>query len=108
MLGGALPAVPGLIPSDVVFRRNHVARPPEWQSERWTVKNLFEYNWASAQAGYAIVFTPRGENGRAPWSTVEDVTFRYNIIRHIGAGFNLLGRDDAGPSGTMKRIPSLA
>jgi hypothetical protein len=119
MLGGALPRTNGLVPTDVVFRRNHVSRPAAWKDQRWAVKNLFELknargvlvegnlfenNWVAAQAGYAIVFTPRGEGGRAPWSTVEDVTFRHNIIRNVSAGFNLLGHDNGGKSGTMKRV----
>jgi hypothetical protein len=119
MLGGALPGASGLVPSDVVFRRNHVARPVAWRTQKWTVKNLFElknarrvlvegnlfeHNWAGSQPGYAIVLTPRGERGAAPWSTVEDVTFRYNIVRHTGGAFNLLGKDDAGASGTMRRV----
>ena len=119
MLGGATPAANGIIPSDVTFRRNHVSRPPSWRSQNWTVKNLFELknarrvliegnlfenHWVDAQPGYAIVLTPRGERGAAPWATVEDVTFRYNIVRNVAAGFNMLARDDAGPSGTLKRV----
>jgi hypothetical protein len=119
MLGGATPRINGLVPSDVVFRRNHVARPVAWRDERWSVKNLFELknarrvlvegnlfenNWVDAQAGYAIVLTPRGENGAAPWATVEDVTFRFNVLRNVAAGFNLLGQDNAGASGTMRRV----
>ena len=119
MLGGALPGVNGLVPSDLVFRRNHVARPVAWRSEKWSVKNLFELknarrvlvegnlfenHWVDAQPGYAIVFTPRGEHGTAPWATIEDVTFRYNVIRNVSAGFNLLARDDNGESGTMRRV----
>jgi hypothetical protein len=119
MLGGAVPGANGLVPSDVVFRRNHVTRPRSWKSESWTVKNLFELknarrvliegnlfenHWVDAQPGYAIVLTPRGERGAAPWAMVEDVTFRYNVVRHVAAVFNLLGRDDAGPSGTIRRL----
>ena len=119
MLGGALPATPGVIPSDVVFRRNHVTRPAAWRPQPWVVKNLFELknarrvlvegnlfetHWVDAQPGYAIVLTPRGERGAAPWATVEDVTFRYNVIRHVAAVFNLLALDDAGASETAKRI----
>jgi hypothetical protein len=119
LLGGAVPAINGLVPSDVVFRRNHVARPLAWRSQSWDVKNLFELknarrvlvegnlfenNWVDAQPGYAIVLTPSGEDGAAPWSTVEDVTFRYNIIRNVAAGFNMLARDEDGPSGTLRRV----
>jgi hypothetical protein len=119
MLGGAMPGATGLVPSDLVFRRNHVARPASWRSEKWVVKNLFELknarrvlvegnlfenNWVGGQPGYAIVFTPRGEGGDAPWATIEDVTFRYNIVRNSSAAFNLLARDSNGESGTMRRV----
>jgi hypothetical protein len=119
LLGGAVPGIHGLIPSDVVFVRNYVSRPEEWMSQKWQVKNLFELknarrvliamnlferNWVAAQAGYAIVFTPRGERGQAAWATVEDVTFRRNIVRDVAAGVNVLGHDDAGPSGLARRI----
>ena len=109
----------GLVPSDVVFRRNHLSRPVAWRSQNWVIKNLFELknarrvlvegnlfenHWVDDQPGYAIVLTPRGERGAAPWATVEDLTFRYNIIRNVAAAFNLLARDDNGPSGTMRRV----
>jgi hypothetical protein len=119
MFGGAVPGEHGLVPSDIVFRQNHVRKPPEWKSERWSVKNLFELknarrvlvegnlfenNWVNAQPGYAIVLSPRGEGGKARWATVEDVTFRYNIVRNTAAAFNLLGRDDSGESERMQRV----
>jgi hypothetical protein len=119
MLGGAIPATSGLVPSDLVFRRNHVTRPAAWRDQPWVVKNLFELknarrvlvegnlfenHWVDGQPGYAIVLTPRGERGAAPWATVEDVTFRYNIVRNVSAVFNVLARDDAGESGTARRI----
>ena len=114
---------PGLstdvVPSDVVFRRNHVSRPASWRSGSWSVKNLFELknarrvlvegnlfetHWQGAQAGYAIVFTPRGEGGAAPWAVVEDVTFRYNVVRNVAAVFNFLARDNNGASGPLRRV----
>jgi hypothetical protein len=119
IFGGAIPGEHGLIPSDIVFRQNHVRKPPEWKSQQWSVKNLFELknarrvlvegnlfenNWVDSQAGHAILLTPRGESGRASWATVEDVTFRYNIVRNTAAVFNLLGRDNMGESGTLRRV----
>jgi hypothetical protein len=119
MLGGGTPGIRDLIPSDVIFTRNYVGRPPAWTTENWAVKNLlelknarrvvismnvFEHHWVMAQPGYAIVFTPRGEHGAAPWATVEDVTFRLNVVREVAAGINILGHDDAGPSGLTRRI----
>ena len=119
LLGGALPGIRDLVPSDVVFRRNHVTRPAAWRQEQWSVKNLlelknarrvlveaniFETHWSGAQSGYAIVLTPRGEGGQAAWAVVEDVTFQFNILRNAAAGFNILGHDDGGPSGLARRI----
>jgi hypothetical protein len=119
MLGGGTPSIRDLVPSDVVFTRNHVTRPESWVEEKWSVKNLFELknarrvmvsmnlferNWVAAQPGYAIVLTPRGEHGTAAWATVEAVTFTRNIVRDVAAAFNILGHDDAGPSGLTRRI----
>jgi hypothetical protein len=110
MFGGADPAVPNLVPSDIVFRGNYVTKPLEWRENGspWTVKNLFElknaqrvliegnvfeHNWLAAQPGFAIVFTPLNEGGRAPWSVVADVTFQFNIVRRVASGINILGYD---------------
>ena len=41
MFGGSDPQTPGLTPSDIVLRRNHIVTPPEWQG-RWTKKNILE------------------------------------------------------------------
>jgi len=119
MMGGSDALIPNLVPSDITFRRNHLAKPLDWRRSKWTVKNLFElknarrvlvennvleYNWQAAQPGYAIVLTPRNSNGNSPWSTVEDITFRSNVVRHVSAVFNILGTDDARPSGPARRI----
>ena len=119
MLGGATPGINGVVPSDVTFRRNHVTRPASWRTGAWSVKNLFELknarrvlvegnlfetHWQGAQPGYAIVFTPRGEGGAAPWAVVEDVTFRYNVVRNVAAVFNFLARDNNGASGPLRRV----
>ena len=42
MLGGTDPAISNLVPSDVIFRGNQLAKPREWRGLKWTVKNLFE------------------------------------------------------------------
>lgn len=118
MFGGALASISGLVPSDIVIRRNHFYKPlswwvqhPSYAGKKWIVKNLFELknaarvlieenifenNWMQAQAGFAIVFTVRTQYGKMPWAVVEDVTFQRNIVRHAGGGVNLLGRDYAG------------
>lgn len=119
LLGGADPSIPGLVTEDVVFRRNHLSKPVEWREQRWTVKNLFElknarrvlvegnlmeYSWRDAQVGYALLLTPRNQDGGAPWATVEDVTIRNNIIRHAGGGMQIIGNDTNRPSGPTRRV----
>jgi hypothetical protein len=115
LLGGGDPAIQGLVPSDVVVRYNHIARPMAWRGAAWQVKNLFELknarrvriewnlmenNWLAAQPGYAVLFTPRNQGGRCPWCVVEDVEFAYNVVRNTSAGVNILGHDS--PSGTSR------
>lgn len=124
MFGGARANSPNLIPSDIEMRFNHFYKPPSWFQYHpsfvppagggvWTVKNLlefknaqrvlihgnvFENNWGQAQTGFAILMTPRSENGTMPWATVSDITYRYNVLMHSGAGINMSGRDGYGPS----------
>jgi len=126
MFGGADPKIRDLVPSDIEIVRNHLAKPLRWrkgdpsfEGVEWAVKNLFElknarrvavngnlleYNWPQAQNGYAILFTVRNQDGSAPWSTIEDVTFSNNLVRHVAAGVNMLGRDDNNQSQQAKRI----
>jgi hypothetical protein len=126
MFGGGDPAIADLVPADIEIVGNHLSKPVRWrqgdpsfEGTAWAVKNLFElknarrvlvagnlleYNWPHAQNGFSILFTPRNQDGGAPWSTVEDVTFTNNIVRHVAAGINMLGHDDAHPSEQMRRI----
>lgn len=55
--------------------------------------NLFEHNWENGQVGYAIVFTVRNSSGTCTWCTIENVDFRYNVIRYVAGGMNILGYD---------------
>jgi hypothetical protein len=66
--------------------------------------NVFENHWAGAQPGYAIVFTPRNQDGKAPWSRVDNVRFSNNIVRHVASVFNMLGTDNLKPSGPGRDI----
>jgi hypothetical protein len=116
--GGSLPGVPDLIPSDIEFRRNLVSRPLAWKG-RWQIKNLFELkagqrvlvegnifenNWADAQAGFAVQLTVTNEEGLQPRNTIRDVTFQHNLFRHCGGGFNLLGINNLYPGQQMTNI----
>jgi hypothetical protein len=125
MFGGADPTITNLVPSDIEVRGNHFAKPLDWKQDAgdpgtaWTVKNLFELknarrvlidgnvfenNWVQAQAGFAILFTVRNQDGGAPWSVVEDVTFSNNVVRHSASGVSILGRDDNRPSQQSQRM----
>jgi hypothetical protein len=126
MFGGADPSIENLVPSDIVIRGNHFKKPLTWRTgepgfegRAWTVKNLFELknarrvlvegnlfenNWIDAQSGVAILFTVRNQDGNAPWSVVEDVTFARNVVRHAASGVSILGHDDIFPSRQTRRI----
>jgi biofilm PGA synthesis N-glycosyltransferase PgaC len=126
MFGGADPSTRDLVPSDIEIVRNHMAKPLRWklghptfEGTPWAVKNLLELknarrvliegnvlerNWTHAQNGFAILFTPRNQDGGSPWSVVEDVTFVNNVVRHVGGGINVLGKDDIHPSQPTRRI----
>jgi hypothetical protein len=127
MLGGADPRIRDLVPADVEIRGNHFAKPLAWnrhdrtayRGERWSVKNLLElksarrvviegnlleHAWVDAQSGFAVQLTVRNQDGGAPWSVIEDVAFRGNVVRGVAAGINVLGRDDQHPSRTLSRL----
>jgi cellulose synthase/poly-beta-1,6-N-acetylglucosamine synthase-like glycosyltransferase len=126
MFGGADPAIPDLVPADIEISENHFAKPLRWrpgliefEGARWSVKNLlelknarrvhiegnlFEHNWPDSQNGFAILFTVRNQDGKAPWSVVEDVVFANNVVRRVGSGINILGHDDNHTSQQTSRI----
>jgi hypothetical protein len=120
MFGGATPSIPGLVPSNIVVRANLIDKPLQWKaSHRYTVKNLLElknarrvrivdnvfaHNWLDGQTGIAIVLTPRGENGAAPWAVVRDVRFERNVVDDAPGGVAILGHDDSGPSRLTRNV----
>jgi hypothetical protein len=119
MFGGAHISVPGVIPSDILVEDNLLTKNPAWKGMTWTVKNVFElknarrvvvrrnilqYTWGGAQAGFAIVLTPRNSSGQTPWVVVSDVEFSGNVIAHSGSAFNLLGYDDTASTGQLARV----
>ena len=86
---------------------------------KWSVKNIFELKnaqdvlvennvfenlWVADQPGYPIVFTPRNQSGHAPWSVVQRVMFRNNVVRHTAGGVNILGTDNLAPSQLTNHI----
>lgn len=115
LFGGADPSIPNLIPSDIEIRRNYFYRPPEWAG-KVTMKGSFELKNArrvivdgnviesSNPRRTAFVITVRNQDGKAPWSTIQDVEITNNISRHADAGMNFLGKDDQFPSVEAKNI----
>jgi hypothetical protein len=114
LIGGADPSIQNLVPSDIEFRRNFLSKPKEWLG-RATIKGTFELKNArrvvvegnlfeSEILTTAIVLTVRNQGGRAPWSTIEDVVIKNNIVRHASSGINFLGSDNERHSQEAKRI----
>lgn len=114
LFGGGDPSIQGLVPSDIEIRRNHFYRPAEW-SGRATIKGNFELKNArrvvidanlidSPIRMTAFVLTVRNQNGKAPWSTIEDVEITNNVVKHATTGVNILGADNQAPSQQAKRL----
>ena len=125
MFGGSDSRIAGVVPSDIEIRGNHIRKPLSWRIEDpsyagvpWSVKNLLElknarrvliegnlleHSWGMAQNGYAVVFTVRSGGG-APWSTVEDVLFANNVVRHAAGGMSIHGYDNHNPAQLSQRI----
>ena len=114
MFGGADPAVPNLVPSNIEIRRNFLYKPREWFGQA-TIKAMIELKNArkvvidgnvieSGGLVGAFVLTVRNQSGTAPWSTLEDITITNNIVRHSNTGFSILGQDNYKPSQQAKRI----
>lgn len=114
MFGGSDPASADLNPSDIEVRGNHLKKPVEWKNKN-TVKclfelknalrvvfaeNLLEDNWV----GSAFRITVRNDGGLAPFSTIEDVTIKDNIVKGAGEGINILGTDYIHPSETLRNL----
>ena len=51
-----------------------------------------ENNWVDGQAGMAVLFTVRNQDGGAPWSVVEDVTFLLDTGEHPARIATRIGR----------------
>ncbi|MBC7896702.1 MAG: right-handed parallel beta-helix repeat-containing protein [Cytophagaceae bacterium] len=112
MFGGGDPKIPGLVPSDITIRRNHVTKPLTWKGQKWNVKNLIETKssarvlveenviegvWIEGQTGYAFVLKSTTQGGTCAPCSSSDWTIRRNLVRNVGAGFSFAGRADQRP-----------
>lgn len=125
MIGGADPLIANLVPSDIEFRHNHFFKPLKWKDPAYTspstgyavgVKNLFELKnaqrvlvdgnvfenvwYPNNQSSFAIMITPRNQDGMAPWSIVQDLTFTNNKIIGAANGIAVGGFDSRWQLGT--------
>jgi hypothetical protein len=121
MIGGADASSAARMPTDIVIKGNTITKRPEWQTMAVGVKNLVEfkagrnilvdnnditYVWGGhGQVGYAVLVTVRNQDGRAPWSTVQNLVFRGNRIAHAAAAINILGIDNIKETVTGKPTP---
>lgn len=114
IFGGSDPASADLIPMDIEVRGNYFNKPDEWKGVN-TVKCLFELKNAKRVQVIGNYFennledsafriTVRNQDGKAPFSTIEDVVVQDNVINGAAGGINILGKDDTFPSQTMKRL----
>jgi hypothetical protein len=121
MFGGALPSISNLVPANIEIRRNYFFKPLSWKVDHpsyagihWTIKNLLEFknarnvivdgnvlenSWTDGQIGYAVLFTVRSEDGKAPWATLENIRFTNNTVKNTEQALNLLGSDSPNQSG---------
>ena len=126
MFGGADPKIPNLVPSDIEIRGNLFFKPLSWKvgdpsylGRHWAIKNhlelknarrvtidgnIFQNNWVDGQSGAPIVFTARNQDGNAPWSTVENVTFTNNRVTNTQGGVNILRTDAESKGAITSRI----
>jgi hypothetical protein len=103
LFGGADSRAAALVPADIEISGNHFFKSLSLLGTKFPMKNLlelkaaqrvlvtdntFENNPSQAQVGFAIVITPRNQNGNAPWSVTRDIT-----LINVGSGFNLMGQD---------------
>ena len=120
LFGGADATNAMMLPANLVVLHNTLTKQLAWKGKPGaTVKNAFElkacltarieeniieYSWTSGQVGFLVLFTPRNQDGGAPFTQVQDVTFRYNVLRHAAGAWSLLGRDDLNPSKVTRNI----
>jgi hypothetical protein len=112
-------------PRDIEIRNNHLFKPLSWKlgdsnfigvtfnckvalesknSSRVLIEgNILENVWGGPQGGDgdAVWLGPKNQNNVCPLCEVNDVTFRYNIIRHAGAGIYIF--DAASDAGGVAR-----
>jgi hypothetical protein len=115
MFGGSDPKSADLIPTDVEVRGNWLRKPEDWKARGASMKTLFELKnvkraqvignlMENAPDGEAMRITIRNQDGGAPFSTIEDVVIKNNVVKNATNGLLFLGMDNNYPSQRMKRV----
>jgi hypothetical protein len=129
LFGGAKASIPGVIPSNILIKRNYIFKPLSWRAgdpsyagTLWQVKNLMEFknarnvtveanvlqhDWSAAQHGSAVLFTPRTMSGESEWAEVENITFENNIVEDSENAFDVSGFDNYDPEGPVSRTHNI-
>jgi hypothetical protein len=105
MLGGSDSSRPDLVPSDIIVRRNHIMKPwrwfqghPTYDGSNWVIKPLIELKSAqrvliegnileNSWGWPAFVADAFNQDGSAPWSVVQDVMIRFNVVKEVTGVF---------------------
>jgi Right handed beta helix region len=108
MFGGADSRQAALVPTNIEIRDNLFYKNLSIIPTQFPMKNLLEFksaqrvlvtgnvfqnNPAKSQAGFALVITPRNQNGTAPWSVTRDIAIVGNKLINVGSGINIAGHD---------------
>src|SRR5688500_9688170 len=116
MFGGADPATPNLVPSDIEIRRNYLYTPVAWKGVWYKANlletknavrvliegNVFDGSWTDAQTGWAIILKSENQSGACAWCRTTDVTLRRNLIRNAGGGINFAPATNGADSTTSR------
>ena len=94
---------PGVIPSDIEIRRNHITKPLAWKGGPWLMKNLIELKvgqaradrgatssktMGGAQQGFAFVLWSVNQQTTCTWC-VTDTSVQNNLIRNVAGGWSM-------------------
>lgn len=120
MFGGADPSDESRTPRNVLIKRSTLSKSPDWYACGAQIKCALELKncldfaiedcvldyagISGGSTGYSILFTPRNQNNSAPYSSVQRVRVERCLCRYAGGGANLLGSDDANPSGPLSDV----
>jgi len=109
-------ATADVVPADIEIRGNYFHKPLDWKRDADTARNfltlnsaeraliennVFENNWSQEAAGFAVVLAA-GEDGMG--STLQDITFRKNLVRRSGAGIAVMGQTADFPGRQTRRV----